>query len=62
MGLEYYYLVNGCSAATASDEACICWHAEGDGPMPAERHDERVPVVAWRETPASPDNTNYTTK
>lgn len=52
MTYQYYYWTNLCTAQTASDASCICWHDEGTGPHPNERHDSDVPIVEWREKPA----------
>lgn len=46
---RYYYRVTACTASHASDDTCICWHEEGTGPRPEERHESEVPLVAWRE-------------
>ena len=45
---RYYYRVTACTAGHASDDKCICWHEEGAGPRPDERHDDDTPLVAWR--------------
>ena len=44
----YFYQQNHCQAYKADDPACICWHAEGDGPYPNAKHDEKDSTLNWR--------------
>lgn len=50
---EYYYHSDGCKAVNAEAPDCTCWHAEGSGPRPNERHDSETPIVNWRIAPAN---------
>jgi hypothetical protein len=45
---EYYHRVNNCEANKSTDKMCICWHAEGTGPSPNQKHTDDVPLVVWR--------------
>jgi len=49
---QYYYKVNECTAASAYDADCICWHNKGEGPFPDadpcnEKYCRCVPAT-WR--------------
>lgn len=53
LGFEYYYRSDGCKAVDAEAPDCTCWHAEGSGPWPNERHDSETPFLNWRIAPAN---------
>jgi hypothetical protein len=47
---QYYYKVNNCIATSPDSDQCICWHNEGEGPLPDDsathwRTDNPQPAV-----------------
>jgi len=42
---QYFYKNNECSAPSAEDKSCICWHDEGTGPYAQVKLDHRADGV-----------------
>lgn len=57
---EYYFKVSDCKAKTATQDDCVCWHKEGEGPFDTSFHDEPNPFLEWRVR--SPKNLNKNKK
>lgn len=50
-GRQYYYKNNDCKAPTATHPDCICWHDEGQPPIPVM--EQRTMNLKWRDAPRS---------
>lgn len=47
---EYFYQVPACKAEFAGAHNCICWHAEGAGPLPKARRAGEIGIdLHWRK-------------
>lgn len=53
---QYYFRTNQCSAPSAWDRDCICWHDEGSGPLAGITPENST----WREKPVAVSETATT--
>tara|TARA_R110000782_G_C14558580_1_gene385913 strand:- start:350 stop:523 length:174 start_codon:yes stop_codon:yes gene_type:complete len=49
----YYFKVNGCPARKSTEESCVCWHKEGEGPVKGNKRVEGNNNLDWKQKPTN---------